>query len=532
MMKGRIFKVFMLCLLLLVAKGETAAAKQTPTTVQSEHRFHTIQKGETLYGLTRLYQVKAEDICAANPGLSAENFKVGTVILIPAASAMEAEKKDTVEIEKEEPKGLAGSGCREMHEVKRKETLYSIAQNYGVTLEELLKANPETWKEGFKLKKKMVLCIPYHKEKKELKEEPTNEELFNRARKSTQGLKTIRVGVILPFKEKTAIAARTLDYYRGLLMAVDSLKRTGVSFEIYTFDAGKTKADLDEVLQRPIIPLLDIIFGPVDVTQIKAVSELSKKHKIPMIVPFSSKSDEVHSNPYFFVLNAPDSVQYQEVAMLFGSLFSKNNFLLIETGRPMEPVIPYLKKNFDSLRYAKLPISEKTLLSRLDPDKENVIMLTSADQKSLNILMPVLRNVIHSHPELKVKLFGYPEWQLYVSGLLEDYYAVDTYIFSPFYLNYSSHGYRLFSNEFYKNFHSEMLQVTPRVAIYGFDCGIYFLKGLEHYGRNFDKQNVYTRPLQNKFMMERETTWGGLTNHQMQLIHYTPSHQIEIIEKK
>lgn len=77
-----------------------------------------------------------------------------------------------------------------------------------------------------------------------------------------------------------------------------------------------------------------------------------------------------------------------------------------------------------------------------------------------------------------------------------------------------------------------MLQVTPRVAIYGFDCGIYFLKGLEHYGRNFDKQNVYTRPLQNKFMMERETTWGGLTNHQMQLIHYTPSHQIEIIEKK
>lgn len=251
-----------------------------------------------------------------------------------------------------------------------------------------------------------------------------------------------------------------------------------------------------------------------------------------MIVPFYSKSEEVHTNPYFFVLNAPDSVQYQEVAMLFGSVFSKNNFLLIETDRGAEPVIPYLKKNFDSLRYAKLPISEKTLLSRLDPDRENVITLTSSDQKSLNILMPVLRNVLHAHPELKVKLFGFPEWQLYASSLLEDYYAVDTYIFSPFYLNYSSHSYRLFSNEFYKNFHSEMLQVTPRVAVYGFDSGIYFFKCLQLYGRNFDKQDVYTHPVQNKFMMERETTWSGLINHQMQLIHYAPSHQIEIIEKK
>ena len=315
-------------------------------------------------------------------------------------------------------------------------------------------------------------------------------------------------------------------------MAVDSLKRTGVSFEIYTFDAGRTKADLEEVLQRPIMPMLDIIFGPVDVEQIKVVSELSKKYKIPMVVPFYSKSEEVRSNPFFFVLNAPDSIQYQEVSTLFHTTFAHHNFLLVQTDRPVEPVISFLKKNLADVRSVKLPVSEKTLLSGLDPDRENVVMLTSADQKSLNILMPVFRNVIHAHPELKVKLFGFPEWQVYVSRLLEDYYAVNTYIFSPFYLNYAAHGYRLFSNEFHSNFHSEMLQVTPRVAVYGFDSGIYFLKGLQRYGRSFGTHDIYTHPLQNKFIMQRETTWGGLTNHQMQLIHYAPSHQIEIIEKK
>lgn len=500
--------------------------------MQNEQRFHTIVKGETLYSLTRLYHVKAADICAANPGLSAENFKIGTVILIPETKN-ETEEKDSVSTENVEPKGLAGSGCREMHEVKRKETLYSIAQSYGVTLEELLKANPETWKEGFKLKKKMVLCIPYHIEKKVQQEEiPNNEELFKRSRKASEGLHMIRMGVILPFKEKTAIAARTLDYYRGLLMAVDSLKRTGLSFEIYTFDAGKTKEDLNEILQRPIIPMLDIIFGPVEPNQISAVSELSKKYKIPMVVPFYSKSEDVRSNPYFFVLNAPDSVQCKEVEDLFHTTFAKDNLLLIESAGSEESVIPYLKKDFESVRFAKLPISEKTLLSRLDGERENVIVLTSSDLKSLNILMPVLRNVVHAHPQLKIKLFGYPEWQLYTSRLLDDFYAVDTYVFSPFHLNYASRWYRLFSNQFHENFHTEMLPVTPRVAVYGFDSGIYFLKGLSHYGHDFCNQDIYTHPLQNKFMMKRETTWGGLTNHQMQLIHYMPSHQIEIIEKK
>ena len=35
---------------------------------QKFSRFHTIAKGETLYQLTQLYKVSAEEICLANPG--------------------------------------------------------------------------------------------------------------------------------------------------------------------------------------------------------------------------------------------------------------------------------------------------------------------------------------------------------------------------------------------------------------------------------------------------------------------------------
>jgi spore germination protein YaaH len=49
-----------------------------------------------------------------------------------------------------------------MHRVERKETVYSICKQYGITEEELLAANPEI--KNKKLKKGKFLCIPYPKE--------------------------------------------------------------------------------------------------------------------------------------------------------------------------------------------------------------------------------------------------------------------------------------------------------------------------------------------------------------------------------
>lgn len=55
-------------------------------TAQKGETFHTIQPGETLYRLTTTYKVSAKAICDANPGLSAENFRIGQVIRIPSAA--------------------------------------------------------------------------------------------------------------------------------------------------------------------------------------------------------------------------------------------------------------------------------------------------------------------------------------------------------------------------------------------------------------------------------------------------------------
>ena len=69
-----------------IRTGETLKIPQATDTNKHAPQYHTIQAGETLYQLTVKYGITAQAICAANPGLSASNFRIGQVIVIPAHS--------------------------------------------------------------------------------------------------------------------------------------------------------------------------------------------------------------------------------------------------------------------------------------------------------------------------------------------------------------------------------------------------------------------------------------------------------------
>ena len=144
--------------------GRTLRIPRTDAGLQKE-TFHTIAPGETLYRLTVKYNVSAKAICDANPGLSADNFRIGQVIRIPSATDAAAATADTQALSGM-PAGNTAiqapvqSRCRDMHKVKRKETVFSISREYGITEAELIAANPELRGEN-KIKKGSFLCIPY-----------------------------------------------------------------------------------------------------------------------------------------------------------------------------------------------------------------------------------------------------------------------------------------------------------------------------------------------------------------------------------
>lgn len=517
-----------------IRAGDTLRIPQKENT-QTGKRYHTIAPGETLYRITQIYQVSADDICNANPGLSATNFQAGKVIIIPDARKKQTE---TVTMEPEPQRGLAHSNCREMHKVGRRERLADIARAYHVSEQELIDANPELKEPKAKLKKGVFLCIPFAKTVQKEQAHPSNNELFPE-KPTAAPMQHIRVGVILPLKERNARGAKMVEFYQGLLLAADSVKTSGTSVDIYAFDSGSSAADMKKILATPALAQTDIIFGPLYTDQLPLLSAFCKERKIKLVVPFTAQSDQFYTNPYLYAVNTPKSEMFQVVNEAAGTRFANYNHVIVNAedadndGKAfVEGLQKTLAEQGITMRTLSLQGDEDALLQALNPFRNNLLIPNSASIKTLNLLCPKLKNFLKQHPEYKITLLGQPEWQTYTASQLNNFYTFDTYVFSSFYRNPLDSRTSRFDKKFLYWFKRPLLQSYPRFGMLGFDAGFYFLSGIARYGTSFNEHlnDVQVQPLQHAFRFERVSNWSGFLNKRVRLIHYTPNQTIEIIE--
>lgn len=514
--------------------------------------FHTIQAGETLYKLTVKYGVTAERICRANPGLSAKNFRIGQVVAIPAVAQQEVVTPQPEAVpapqvtapSKEE--GLQPN-CREMHKIKRKETVYSISRMYGITEEELIAANPEI--KGKKLKKGKFLCIPYTKQqgkkeqvtpKPEATVAPTDTELFDKNKKESRKFSTIKAAVVLPFNVDGTgnpdEQLRMVEYYEGFLMAVDSLKERGVSLDLYTYDSGKTAASVSQVLNKPEMKSMDIIFGPAHADQVKPMADFAKKNNIRLVVPFTSKGDDVFDNPSVYQINTPQSYLYSEVYEHYLRKFPNAHviFLDAETGHnDKDDFIKGLKEELKNkqITFKELKgesINPEGMKLVVDSLRENVIIPTSGKNVALIKILPQMIVTAREHPNYDMKLFGYPEWQTYTHDHLSSFFELDTYFYSSFYTNNLFPAAIQFTQSYRRWFSKDMANTYPRYGMLGFDTAFFFLQGLHKYGSNFEDNmnNMMVTPIQTGFKFDRVNNWGGFINRKVFFVHFTKNYEL------
>lgn len=512
--------------------GSTLKIPQDKTD-QKFSRFHTIAKGETLYQLTQLYHVSAEDICLANPGLSASNFKVGEVVVIPPSKDAPVQQATTTS----GTLGVLNSGCKEMHRVKRKETIYSIARDYGLTPEALIKANPDMKAADYTLKKGDLVCIPYP-ETRTVQKAPTNQELFPQ-KSGPEKMQQITMGVLLPLKENHDESEKMVEFYQGLLLAVEDLKNQGTSVTVYTYDCGKSVADMKAVLTEPALAKADIIFGPLATAQIPTLSDFCKKRQIKMVLPFSSQCDEVYKNPYLYVSNVPKNYLFEEAYKLIQDQFSTRQFLIWNTGEQRTDDLEFirgLKKMLDAkgIPYHEVSVgsSSSVLQDNLSLGRKNIIVPNSASLQALKRLCAELSAFRASNPEYQFSLLGHPEWQIYTSSQLDNFFRFDTYIYSSFYKNMNKSACGPFETRFTKDFNTSLQNTYPSFGMMGYDLGRFFLKGLAGYGSGFNDKisTLRTAPLQSDFYFKRASNWSGFINKKVELIHYTPQKKIDVIE--
>lgn len=516
--------------------------------------FHTIQSGETLYKLSVKYGVSVERICHANPGLSAQNFRVDQVIAIPPkakseqAAAEVTEQVPAPQVKEEKKDNPLQPNCRDMHRVDRKETVYSICKQYGITEEELLEANPEI--KDKKLKKGKFLCIPYPKEKSasttpaqpksNIDATLTDAQLFDKNKKESKKISTIKAAVVLPFNtDGTGTAdeqVRMVEYYEGFLMAVDSLKKQGVSIDLYTYDSGKTTASVNKILSKPEMKNMDVIFGPAYPDQVKPMAAFAQEHNSRLVVPFSSKGDDVFGNPSVYQINTPQSYLYSEVYEHYLRKFPNAHVVFLDAATGHTDKDDFIKGLKEELKNRQMTFKElkgeninpEGMKLAVDSLRQNVLIPTSGKNLALTKILPQLIVTSREHPNYDMKLFGYPEWQTYTDDHLANFFELDTYFYSSFYTNNLFPAAIQFTNAYRKWFSKDMANTFPKYGMLGFDTAYFFLKGLNDYGSSFEEQVnlMQVTPIQTGFKFERVNNWGGFINRKVFFVNFTKNYEL------
>ena len=410
-----------------------------------------------------------------------------------------------------------------IYKVKKSDTLYGIAHYHGLTVDQLINANPEMKQPGYQLHKGARLYIPT----------PQSTSAASTAATAKQS-RVLRVGVALPLHNVDGDGKRMVEYYRGILLGCDSLKRAGYSIDIHSWNLDAT-ADPAILTRDPAAAQCDIIFGPLYSVQVHALAEFCKARDIKLVIPFSISGDDVTSYSQIYQIWQSDDKLNNNAIEAFLKRYKDARVVLIDCNDKTSKKGNFtfglrnrLSARGQEYRVTNLNSSLEMFGKAFDQNRLNVVVLNTGRSPELNQAIAKLRALRAQQHGLRVALFGYNEWLMYAPGNVDTFCSFDTCVPSYYYYNSVDPRTKALEAEYQKWFHTQPMYAYPRFFLTGYDHAQFFLRGLAKYGKAFKGtagQSTY-RPFQTPLVF-KQVGDKGMQNDNFQLIHFATGGRIE-----
>ena len=422
---------------------------------------------------------------------------------------------------------------QDLYKVKKKDTIYGIAKKYNITIDQLISANPDMQKPDYTLQKGDQLVIPAPLPAPTQPVQPAQQPAAQVAKKSSSA---VRIGVMLPLHNVDGDGQRMVEYYRGILMACDSLKAQGISTDVRAWNVP-IDGNIQQTLADNKAKDCDVIFGPLYTKQVKPMGDFCRRNNIKLVIPFSINGNDVASNDHIMQVYQSAQQQNELAVNAFVERFKGCHAVIIDcndTTSRKGLFTAALRKRMEAagIGYSitNLKSSEAMFAKAFDASKQNVVVLNTGRSPELNVALAKLNGLKVTAPAMRISLFGYTEWLMYTKVYLDYYHRYDAYIPTSFYYNPLAPRTANLERSYRRWFKSDMRQALPRFAITGYDHAQFIIRGLHKYGSKFNgtsQQNTYTplqTPLKFKFVQG-----GGMQNSAFMLVHYKTNRTMESI---
>jgi len=440
---------------------------------------HTVEKKETLYAISKKYDVDINLIIAANPGCD-KGLSKGQELRIPI-------KKSTAV----ETTAKPGDFEYPKHTVIAGETLYAISRSYNVSVDAIKMVNPGL---GDSLKEGQVILIPS-------RALPNNHsvEKPNETPKESKPLPIVgggkkpeyNISLMLPFYSGVADSLLdekdrmyrdvAMNLYRGMQMAADSLKAMGFNADIYVNDVTDAASSAKRALDKSETKKADIIFGPVykeAIASVKTFSETSGSH---IVIPVPQSNKTLLSCQNISKACPSDASQWEYMGRYVAQRHANDNVILINSidVDDVKQVQVFSESYFatkgDSVKTVRSSSGSISALSGLlSKTKKNIIVMPTNEKKLINAMFDLIK-------ASDAIVYGYDEWETMEGISADNRNKFKIHFPKAIFIDYAAQSDQQWIETYRRKFKSEPTDFSAL----GYDMMLFYGQGLMKFGRDF-----------------------------------------------
>lgn len=442
--------------------------------------------------------------------------------------------------------------------VGKGESIYGIAKHLGVSIDQIKAANPAA---ANGVKKGDILLFPYDGEEETSGNSEDLENLENPIIPTSPTPTTSPITPTLPITPTIAVmlplgselenpAKRNklwLDFYKGMLIAADSLSHSGSMVNIVVRDteglsaaATATLAATDEAVATAAI-----IIAPDDDATIAALASGAAERGSYVLNLLSMRDSSYLSQPTMIQANIPQRAMYERAidALLSRYAGYQPVFLRSTTGRnDKESFIAYAADRYAAKGIVPVTIDygSSLLMADLetlptDADQRYIFIPSAGSLQEFNKFAYVLKSYRDrlraiaaegdeydiGTPHAQAEVFGYPDWTAFRGDALDTLHRLGATVYSRFFDDFSGYGARHIDDAFRHWYGAPYIESIPTYGLLGFDTAAYLIENIRANDGSFDPTfpRMY-RGVQSTF--ELRHSGAGYVNNALFIITYLP----------
>ncbi|CAM2965329.1 LysM peptidoglycan-binding domain-containing protein [Chryseobacterium flavum] len=493
-----------------VAVTGIPAEKSTGNTDLSatEGETYVIQSKDNYYRITKQFGISQQDLFALNPGLEEKGLKPGDSIKIKRSNT------DTVS-EPANPKAKMDSGNEKSsstsnvavaddyvtYTVQQGDTVFSIVNRFGVSIDDLIALNPEL---SHGLKTGMVLKIK--------KQDPAY------VKKNGDALSVV---LMLPFgysTNETQYRTMALDFLTGAKLAIERNAGGGQKLDIKVVDSGNESSFKNSLTQ--INPdNTDLIIGPFFKSNVIDVLDFTRNQKIPIVAPFAN-SPELYNYSNLIIVETNNQTYADKIVEEVKGVYSDQKIYIVADAKKENA--NYIKAGLEkAVKNPNIVIVNSPAEIQLD---QNMMTGQSAP------VIAVLANEDNSMGEsfanrmivLSKEVQGVKAFSMFYSPVFEKKVDELSQASLVYLMDRKINTDGSFEKEILAAYKTKYCKTPPKYAIIGFDVVNDMLTRENKKGEIFKQMNKVQTQLATKFEFVKSKANGAYVNTGYRVIRLVP----------